>query len=111
MDKQRLDEIEKIAMRNGEMPDGLSWAEQHVFVSLRCLYWQYKWGNLQRDIASREKKRILKKSEEIAFGEKNLKYWTEQIRKTELAKAAYRKDRTIENADALVDVLDGLKRS
>lgn len=36
------------------------------------------------------------------------KEWVEIIRKTEIARADYRKDRTLENADRLVAAIEGV---
>ena len=39
----------------------------------------------------------------------SFKEWVDQIKRTELARAAYRKDKTIENADKLLACVEGGK--
>ena len=36
-------------------------------------------------------------------------HWVEIIKATELARAEYRKNRTLENADKLIEILEGLE--
>ncbi len=98
---------EKIAMAGGEMPEGLEYPDQVLFLQLRMLYDQYKKGIIDKAAATREKKRLLESYRVYQFNDQMGKEWTEQIRKTELARAAYRKDRTLENADKLVLLIEG----
>lgn len=100
---------EKYAIEGSEMPDGLGYPDQTLFLQLRLLYHQYRAGIIEREVAVREKRKLLITYNGQKFAEKMGKYWVEQIKKTELAKAEYRKNRTIENADKLLLAIDGVK--
>ena len=98
---------EKLAMAGEEMPDGLEYSDQILFLELRMLYDQYKKGIIDKPIAVREKKRLLDNYRVYQFHERALEEWVKQIRLSEQARAAYRKDRTLENADKLVALFEG----
>ena len=95
------------AMMGEEMPDGLDYADQVMFLQLRLLYHQHKAGIVDRETAVREKRKMLINHRGRSFAEKMGKYWVEQIKNTELARSAYRKERTLENADKLLACLEG----
>ena len=90
---------EKIAMAGGEMPKGLEYPDQILFLELRLLYDGYKRKLIDRDKATQEKVELLRTYEAHKIVEKLGKEWVDLINRTELARAAYRKDKTIENAD------------
>ena len=100
-------EWEKLAIRGEEMPDGLSYPDQILFLQLRMLYAQKRAGIIDRDTAVTEKKKLLDEYRLYQFREQMGEEWVEQVRLTELARAEYRKDRTLENADRLVDLIEG----
>lgn len=100
---------EKIAIAGGEMPDGLKYPDQVLFLELRMLYDQLKKGVIDRPTAMKEKKKLLDAYRVYRFNEQMGKEWAERIRLTELARAAYRKERTLENADKLVALIEGRK--
>ena len=52
-------ELEKLAAQGAEMPDGLDGAEQLLFQALRQLYALFRSGKIQKDMARREKTKIL----------------------------------------------------
>lgn len=99
---------EKIAMAGGEMPKGLEYPDQILFLELRLLYDSYKRKLIDRDAATREKVELLRTYEAHKIVDKMGKEWVDQIRRTELARAEYRKDKTIENADKLLACVEGL---
>ena len=99
---------EKIAMAGGEMPKGLEYPDQILFLELRLLYDSYKRKMIDRDTATREKVELLRTHEAHKIVEKMGKEWVDQIKRTELARAEYRKDKTIENADRLLACVEGL---
>lgn len=100
---------EKIAMSGGEMPKGLEYPDQILFLELRLLYDSYKRKLIDRETATREKIELIKTYEgHKAVGSMG-KLWVEQIKKTELCRAEYRKNRTIENADRLLKSIEGGK--
>lgn len=100
---------EKLAIVGEEMPDGLAFPDQIMFLSLRALYWQHKSGIIERETAIKEKRKLLKEYEINQAYQEAYKSYIEQVKKTELAKAKYRKNKTLENADYLVAVMDGME--
>lgn len=108
---ERLLELpyEKTAMSGGEMPEGLECPDQILFLSLRLLYDSYKRKLIDRETATREKVELLRTYEANKIGESVIKECAEQTKRTELARAAYRKDKTIENADRILICLEGGK--
>ena len=100
---------EKIAMAGGEMPGGLDYPDQILFLELRLLYDSYKRKLIDRETATREKVELLRTYECHKAVESMGKLWVEQIKKTELFRADYRKNRTLENADRLLKSIEGGK--
>lgn len=100
---------EKIAMAGGEMPKGLEYPDQILFLELRLLYDSYKRKLIDREKATQEKVELLKTYEAHKIVDKMGKEWVEQIKRTELARAEYRKNKTIENADKLLACVEGGK--
>ena len=100
---------EKIAMSGGEMPTGMEYPDQILFLELRLLYDSYKRKMIDRETATREKVELLRTYEANKIVDNMGKEWVDQIKRTELARAAYRKDKTIENADKLVACVEGGK--
>lgn len=100
---------EKIAMAGGEMPKGLEYPDQILFIELRLLYDSYKRKLIDRDTATREKVELLRTYEAHKIVDNMGKEWVDQIKRTELARAEYRKDKTIENADKLLACVEGGK--
>ena len=98
---------EKIAMAGGEMPKGLEYPDQILFLELRLLYDSYKRKLIDRDVATREKVELLRTYEAHKIVDRMGKEWVDQIKRTELARAEYRKDKTIENADKLLACVEG----
>ena len=100
---------EKIAMAGGEMPKDMEYPDQILFLELRLLYDSYKRKMINRDKATQEKAELLRTYEAHKIVDRMGKEWVDQIKRTELARAAYRKDKTIENADKLVACVEGGK--
>ena len=101
---------EQQAIRGEEMPDGLRYAEQILYMCLRMLYAQKKLGIIDRDTAILEKKKLLDEYQCYDFQQKMGDEWVAVIKETELARATFRKDPTIENAEALVEIIEGRRR-
>lgn len=99
---------EKTAMSGGEMPKGLEYPDQILFLELRLLYDSYKRKLIDRDTATQEKVELLRTYEAHKNVDKMGKVWVDQIKRTELARVAYRKDKTIENADKLLASVEGI---
>ena len=100
---------ERDAMIGGEMPDGLEWYDRQMFLMLRMLYHQYKHGIIDRETASNEKRKLLKDYEVQKAQEGLSKEIARRIIATDAARMAYRKNRTLENADALIFAFDGVE--
>ena len=100
---------EKIAMAGGEMPKDMEYPDQVLFLELRLLYDSYKRKLIDRDTATQEKVELLRTYEAHKIVDKMGKEWVDQIKRTEIARSAYRKDKTIENADQLLHCVEGGK--
>ena len=100
---------EKIAMSGGEMPKGLEYPDQILFLELRLLYDSYKRKFIERGTATREKVELLRTYEAHKVVFRLCEELVDQIRRTELARAEYRKNKTIENADKLLACVEGGK--
>ena len=98
---------EKIAMAGGEMPKGLEYPDQILFLKLRLLYDSYKRKLIDREKATQEKVELLRTYEAHKIVDNMGKEWVDQIKRTELARAAYRKERTLENADRVIECVEG----
>lgn len=100
---------EKDAMAGMEMPDGLSYPDQILYLSLRMLYAQYFKKIIDRETATKEKKKLLDEYRCYQYREEMGNHWVEIIRLTDLARCDYKKNRTLENADRLVEIIEGKK--
>ena len=100
---------EKDAMAGLEMPDGLSYPEQILYLSLRMLYRQYYQKTIDRETATKEKKKLLHEYKCYQYQDEMGKHWVEIIRLTDIARCDYKKNRTLENADRLVEIIEGKK--
>ena len=100
---------ERDAMAGLEMPDGLSYPDQILYLSLRMLYAQYFKKVIDRETATKEKKKLLDEYRCYQYREEMGNHWVEIIRLTDLARCDYKKNRTIENADRLVEIIEGKK--
>ena len=100
---------EKDAMAGLEMPDGLSYPDQVLYLELRLLYRQYYQKVIDRETAVREKKKMIKQYQDLKFREEMGDHWVEIIRLTECARAEYRKNPCHENAMKLIRVIEGMK--
>lgn len=100
----------EIAAMNGEdMPTGLEYPDQIMFLQLRMLYDQFKKGIINRETAQKEKKQLLQEYECYKFRNSMEKEWVEIIKNTELARADFRKNPSIETAERLVSIIEGRK--
>ena len=102
--------LEFMAKDGNEIPDGLEYPDQLMFLSLRLLYSQLRLGIIDRDTAVRDKKRLMREYESYLFQNEMGKEWVQVIKNTELARAEYMKNRTLENADRLMDAIYQVKR-
>lgn len=104
---------ERAAMRGDEMPDVLTLPDQMAYTAMRSIYDAYHRKSIDRDAAVAEKRKIRRAYdlavETLAFESKLAGHRARQLRLTEAAKIACRKDPTPENALQLCSVLDGLE--
>ena len=100
---------EKDAMAGLEMPDGLSYPDQILYLELRMLYRQYFQKVIDRETATKEKKKLLDEYRVYQHREEMGNHWVEIIRLTDLARCDYKQNRTLENADRLVEIIEGKK--
>ena len=100
---------EKDAMAGLEMPNGLSYPDQILYLSLRMLYNQYFKKVIDRETATKEKKKLLHEYKCYQYQDEMWKQLVEVIRLTELARAEYRKNPCHENAMKLIDIIEGKK--
>lgn len=98
---------ERQAANGDEMPGGLDYPDKLTYLCFRMLYAQLRMGIIDRKTAIREKRKIMREYEQYKYTEQQGKRWVETIRQTELARSAYRKNRTLENADKLLFAIDG----
>lgn len=99
---------EKQAQRGDEMPNGLDYPDQLLYQALAILYSRYYSGFITRDQASAEKKKLFANYKIYQYQWEMGDRWSNVIKATELARAEYRKNKTIENADKLVMCIDGV---
>ena len=100
---------EKDAMAGLEMPDGLSYPDQILYLELRMLYHQYYQKVIDRETATKEKKKLLDEYRIYKFNDELGNQCVETIRLTELARADYRKNPCHENAMKLIEIIEGRK--
>lgn len=102
---------ERQAMRAQPMPDGLSLEDQLMYQSLSILYARYKRNELTRAQATAEKGKLVyeyDRRNKIEAASSDLTKWHTELRKAiEAAQCRYRKEHTLEAADALSAALDG----
>lgn len=77
-----LQELEKLASTNSEMPNNLNAAEQLFFLSLRNLYITYAAGKIDKNAAKSEKTDIYKQYEINSLDLSCWKQMSERIKKS-----------------------------
>ena len=100
---------EKDAMAGLEMPKGLSYPDQILYLELRMLYHQYYQKIIDRETATKEKKKLLDEYRIYKFQYELGNQCVDTIRLTELARADYRKNPCHENAMKLIEIIEGRK--
>lgn len=101
---------ENQAANGSPMPDGLSAADTAAYQALAHLYARYRLGHIERSSAAVEKRKILRAWEAGKNSEKLTEYHVALTVATEGAKSAFLKNPTVENAEKLIRVLDGMER-
>ena len=106
-------EYEKPAAHGDPMPDGLSLAEQQTYQAIRYLYAVYRAKRITQTQAAQEKAKVLRElrmmQEKEALMEKSYAKQTAMWKSLESAANRYSLDKTIENADKLIESIYGVK--
>ena len=98
------------AMRGEPMPPGLSISDQSMYQGLVRLYERFRDGKITRDQASVEKREMVRALEKAKQGESLSLHSANFFKTVEWYATDYRKNRTLEAADRLVDAVDGFLR-
>lgn len=108
--QKRLQEFpyERIAMAGEEMPEGLKSEDQQMFLSLRLLYSTFKKGLIDRETARKEKVELLREYKANLIVNDIARNLAKKNIETEAARIKYRKNRTLENADAIILAFEGV---
>ena len=109
MAEMKVFPYEKQAMAGDPLPSGLGYPDQILYLSLSLLYYRLRNEIVTREEAMLEKKELIEQYRCYQYREQMGQQWVEVIRETEMARAAYLKDRTLENADKLVEIIEGRK--
>ena len=105
-------EFERSAMRGDPIPDGLSAADRVAYISLREVYAQYHRKVISREVGAADKKIIVRARDEesrlMAFGDQCRDHAVKLWSAVGGAAAEYRKNRTLESADKLLEAIYGV---
>lgn len=105
-------QYEQQAARGDIMPDGLTQPDQLLYQSMAILYARYRAGFITRDAAVQEKGRLLYEWENNRARLESagvLAEWNAKLRREiESAQNAYRRAPSMETAENLSRVLDGV---
>lgn len=100
---------EQKAIRGEEMPNSLEYPDQILFLQLRMLYAQKRMDIIDRESAVSEKKKLLDEYRVYKFRDEMEKQWVQMVKDTEIARAEYRKNPSVENGMKLISVIEGGK--
>lgn len=105
-------QYEQQAARGDAMPDWLTQPDQLLYQSMAILYARYRAGFITRDAAVEEKGRLLYEWENnrarLEFAACLAEWHAKLRREIEAAQNAYRRDPSMETAEKLSKVLDGI---
>lgn len=104
-----ISDLERAAMKNEPMPDGLKIYDQMYFQALRYLYLQYNSRQMSREQGTKEKQRMKVERDRLARESESVvaysKYYADTYTALAQASSTYAKERTLENADAMYTAL------
>lgn len=101
---------EPMAQRGDDLPEGIPPADKIIYLELRNLYAAVRSKTKTRESAVKEKKQLLEDYRCYQFQEQMREEWVQVIKNTELARAEFRKNPTVENGWKLVDAIEGNTR-
>lgn len=101
---------EQEAKRGEPMPEGLGWAEQAGYQALANLTARYRAGAISAEQARTESAEIDRAVMNGYTHERYIKHVAELYRDIEWAAMQYKDNKTIENADRMLDVIYGFLR-
>lgn len=105
---------ERAAMNNEPMPDGLDHIDMAMYQALAALYYRYHMGGISRENAKTEKGMLMhkynirvnsKKYEDVMY-----RFHSTLKKNIEGAANEYAKNRTLESADKMYEVVCGISR-
>jgi hypothetical protein len=96
-----------MAQRGDEMPTDMPEPDKILYMELRCLYGSVRNKIITRETAITEKKQLLEDYRCYQFQEQMREEWVAAIRNTELARAEFRKNPTVENGWKLLNAVEG----
>lgn len=99
---------EKQAMNGDPLPIGLEYPDQILYLGLRLLYKSYRMGFVSREQATEEKRLLLTEYDKALYRHSMGQHWVDLVKRIEVFTWRYRKNKTIENADLLLDVIDDM---
>ena len=102
--------FEREAYEGAPPPAGLGSSDLKAYLALRYLYRMFKRGDIERDEASKIKKRIIKAWEHDKWIDGMGQYHVRLIKALELAVSDYLKDKTLEKADRFIRLFDGMEK-
>lgn len=100
---------EKQAQRGDEMPTGLNYPDQLMFQALALLYARYRLKAITREQAITEKKQLLDEYRVFQYKWGLGDHYVAVTKATEAARALYRKNKTLDNADNLLASIEGVR--
>lgn len=105
MADQKIFDYEGQAIACEEMPDGLPSYDQTMFLNLRSLYDQFRKGLISREIAKKEKNKLIKAWEYDKFLYGLGMQWSERYKRLEELSKQYNKNPSLEIADKIMKVI------
>lgn len=104
-----ISDLERAAMKNEPMPDGLKFYDQMYFQALRYLYLQYHAQQISREQGTKEKQKMKVARDRLARESESVlaysKYYADTYATLSRHSIAYAKERTLEHADAIYEAL------
>ena len=96
--------------RGDPMPDGLTWAQRLCYQSVALLTARYRSGEVSADMAKREMLDIKNRYLDAVSRERYIQHCADLFRDIEYAAIMYNKERTLDAADEMRNVIYGLVR-